>query len=356
MIIDRYISHEILRPFAVGMGLLVVIFTGYSASVQLSQVESGGIAPMTAFALILLNTLVALEVLLPTALFFSVLTSITRLYRDSEMASLRAAGISEMRIVESVFKLSVVIAALVALVSILGRPWAYQETYRLEAKGLSEFDLLETETGQFIDMAGSGYILFAKDVDKEQGILKDVFLKSEQHGESQLIYAGSARLPSIELGSQPLAEFYDGYMYVLDHTGNRDITSRFNTMLIHLPVREAENRYRRKAEPTAALRESTSLKDIAEYQARISSPLATIILAMLAVPLGRSSARQTRFGSFFIAVLVYALSLSFVGVVRNWLENGAISPNPGMWLAYMVPAVLLVLILNSHSLKKLKRS
>jgi lipopolysaccharide export system permease protein len=355
LIIDRYLSHEILRPFIVGMGLLVVIFTGYSASIQLSHVESGGMQASTAFALILLNTLVVLEVLLPTALFFSVLTSITRLYRDSEMASLRAAGVSELRIVESVFKLAVAVAALVALVSLVGRPWAYQETYRLESKSLSEYDLLETDTGRFIDMAGSGYILFAKDVDKEQGLLKNVFLKSEQDNDSQLIFAQSARLPSVELGSESVAEFYDGYFYSLDRTGSRDITSRFNTMVIHLPIREAEQQYRRKAEPTLTLRDSTEPKDIAEYQARITSPLATIILAMLAVPLGRSSSRQTRFGSFFIAVVVYALSLSFVGVVRNWLEKGDIGSIPGMWLAYMVPAVLLILLLNSHSLKKLLR-
>jgi lipopolysaccharide export system permease protein len=199
-------------------------------------------------------------------------------------------------------------------------------------------------------------VLFAKDSDKEQGLLKDVFLKSEQGGESQLVYAQSARLPSITLGSKPIAEFFDGYMYILDHRGNRDITSRFDTMVIHLPIREAETRYQRKAEPTFKLRQSSAMKDIAEYQARISSPLATILLAMLAVPLGRTNSRQTRFGSFFIAVLVYALSLSFVGVVRNWLENGDISPNPGMWLAYIVPALLLILLLNSHNLHRLTRS
>jgi lipopolysaccharide export system permease protein len=159
----------------------------------------------------------------------------------------------------------------------------------------------------------------------------------------------------VELGSKPQAEFYDGYMYILDGKGNRDVTSRFNTLILHLPVREAESRYRRKAESSQSLRTSTEPKDIAEFQARVSSPMATIILAMLAVPLGRTSSRQTRFGSFFIAVLVYALSLSFVGVVRNWLENGDISPNPGMWLAYIVPALLLVILLNTHTLQRLAR-
>ncbi len=356
LIIDRYLSYEILRPFIVGMGLLVVIFTGYSASIQLGQVESGAIPISSAISLILLNTLVSLEVLLPTALYFSVLTSITRLYRDSEMISLRAAGVSELRIVGSVFKLSIAVAVIVAVISILGRPWAYQKTYQLEFEALSEFDLLETETGQFINMANSGYVLFAKGIDKDKGLLLNVFLSRSDEKGSELIYAKQAKLPSVELGAKPVAEFYDGYIYSLDRNGQRDVTNRFNHLTIHLAVREEEKRYHRKAEPTATLLNSSRPKDIAEYQARISSPLATVILAMLAVPLGRTGTRQTRFGSFFIAVVVYAASLSLVGVVRNWLEQGSIGPTPGMWAAYIPPALLLIVLLNSQQLQKLKRS
>ena len=44
-----------------------------------------------------LNTLVTLEILLPSAFFFSVLAAIGRLYRDSEMSALYAAGVSRAR-------------------------------------------------------------------------------------------------------------------------------------------------------------------------------------------------------------------------------------------------------------------
>ena len=59
---------------------------------------------LTAFKLIGLNTLITLEILLPSAFFFSVLAAIGRLYRDSEMSAFYAAGISRARILGAVFK------------------------------------------------------------------------------------------------------------------------------------------------------------------------------------------------------------------------------------------------------------
>ena len=124
MIIDRYISSEVLRPFVGGLGLLVLIFIGYSATIQLNLAAQGQMDIWSALKLILLNTLITLEVLMPSALFFSVLAAVGRLYRDAEMNALYAAGISRARILEAVFKLAAIVAILTRIISIVGRPWA----------------------------------------------------------------------------------------------------------------------------------------------------------------------------------------------------------------------------------------
>ena len=97
LIIDRHISLEILRPFTMGLGLLVLVFIGFSAAQQLSAAAAGQLSMLTAFKLIGLNTLITLEILMPSAFFFSVLAAIGRLYRDSEMNALYAAGVSRAR-------------------------------------------------------------------------------------------------------------------------------------------------------------------------------------------------------------------------------------------------------------------
>nr|MBP7912031.1 LptF/LptG family permease [Pseudomonadales bacterium] len=79
---------------------------------------------------------------------------------------------------------------------------------------------------------------------------------------------------------------------------------------------------------------------------------ATLVLALLAVPLSRASPRQSRTGIFAVAVAVYLLVFSLSGVVRNALENGDIPPFPGLLLAYVPPVALLVLLMLMPGLRR----
>ena len=346
LILDRYISWEIIRPFCTGLGLLVLVFIGYSAAKQLSLAATGQLDMLTAFRLIGLNTLITLEILLPSALFFSVLAAIGRLYRDAEMRALYAAGISRGRILESVFKFSFLIAIVTGVISIEGRPWAYRESYRLEAEAAAEFDLKKMATGEFVTMEGSDYIFIAEDVDIEQGLHKGVFLqKTHSDGShSEIIVAEAASLPVLNPGHSLTAEFYNGFNYLLDNRKHRDVSLEFKRLTVHLPNEEAQEQYRRKAETTGNLRRSSEPKDVAEYQWRITTPLATVLLALLAVPLGRAAPREPRFRSFFIALGIYVAVFSLTSVMRTWIEQGKLGVFPGLWGAYAVVAVLLLLL------------
>lgn len=347
MIIDRYISWEIIRPFCTGLGLLVLVFIGYSASRQLSLAAEGQLDMLTAFKLVGLNTLVTLEILLPSALFFSVLAAIGRLYRDAEMTALYAAGISRGRILESVFKLSFLVAVITGAISIEGRPWAYRESYRLEAQAAAEFDLKKMATGEFVSMEGSEYIFIAEDIDLEQGLHKGVFLqKKHRNGNlTEIIVAEAASLPVLNPGHSLTAEFYNGYNYLLDNRKHRDVTLEFKRMTIHLPNQEAQERYRRKAETTGNLGRSPHPKDAAEYQWRMTTPLATVLLALLAVPLGRSAPREPRFRNFFIALGVYIAVFSLTSIMRTWIEQSKLGVFPGLWGGYALVAILLLLLI-----------
>ena len=354
MIIDRHISWEILRPFASGLGLLVLIFIGFSAARQLSMAAEGQLDMLSAFKLIGLNTLITLEILLPSALFFSVLAAIGRLYRDSEMNAFYAAGVSRARVLESVLKLALVIALITGFISVQGRPWAYRTSYAIEAKAAAEFDLKKMATGEFVNMSGSDYIFIAKDIDLEKGLHKGVFLQKrhEEQGRTEIIVAEAASLPSLNPGQAMQAEFYNGYNYLLDNRKRQDVTLEFKEMIVRLPNEEAQERYRRKAETTLNLAMSSQPKDIAEYQWRITTPLATVLLALMAVPLARSAPRESRSRNFFIALGVYVALFSMTSILRTWIEQGTLGELPGMWTAYIIEGALLVFLVTQPWLKR----
>lgn len=352
MIIDRYLTQEILRPFALGFGLLVIVFVAYTAAIQLSQAADGVIEPATALQLILLNTLIACETLLPSALYLSIVAAIGRLHQDSEMTAMRAAGVSELRIMAAVAKLAMAFAAVVAVLSIYGRPWAYGESYRLESRLVSDFDIAKLKADRFIQLQDSGYVLYSRSIDREHKRLQDVFMQADRGAKSEIILADEAYLPESPAIEEQTVRFLRGHLYLLNREGRRDGTLQFNELTIHVPEAEKLTSYRRKAEPTAGLALSDQPKDIAEYQWRVSTPLATVLLALLAVPLSRSQPRQSRFGIFFSAIVVYALLLGLIGALRNAIEQDKISSMPGLWSAYIFPLFLLAILVAAPRLRR----
>jgi len=354
LIIDRHISSEILRPFCMGLGLLVLVFVGFSASRQLSLAVDGKMDILTAFKLVGLNTLITLEILLPSAFFFSVLSAIGRLYRDSEMSAFYAAGVSRTRVLVAVLKLAVVIAIITGALSVLGRPWAYRTSYALESKAAAEFDLKQMSANEFVNMDGSEYTFIAGDIDLDRGLHKDVFLEKNYYnqGRSEIIVAKAAAMPTLNPGQATRATFYDGYNYLLDNKDSQDVTVKFGAMVVHLPNEEAQEKYRRKAETTRTLAQSRQPKDIAEYQWRISTPLGTILLALIAVPLARSAPRESRFRNVSIAVLAYIVLFALMSVLRTFIEQGRLGAFPGLWTAYAIQALVLIVLVTQPRMRR----
>lgn len=354
MIIDRHISWEIIRPFCTGLGLLVLIFIGFSAARQLSLAADGKLDMLTAFKLIGLNTLITLEILLPSAFFFSVLSAIGRLYRDSEMRAFYAAGVSRARILESVFKLSLLVALTTGFLSVVGRPWAFRTSYALESQAAAQFDLKQMTANEFVNMDGSDYTFIANDIDLERGLHKGVFLQKnyDDKQRSEIIVAESAAMPTLNPGQASRATFYNGHNYLLDKRRRQDVAVQFKEMVVQLPNEEAEEKYRRKAETTVNLSQSEDPKDIAEYQWRITTPLATILLALIAVPLARSAPRESRFRNVTIALVAYIALFAMVSVLRTFIEQGKLGAIPGLWTAYVLQAALLVVLVTQPRLKR----
>ncbi len=354
MILDRHISLEIIRPFVTGLGLLVIIFIGFSAARQLSLAADGQLDMLTAFKLVGLNTLITLEILLPSAFFFSVLAAIGRLYRDSEMSAFYAAGVSRARILEAVLKLALVIAIVTGFLSMLGRPWAFRTSYELESQAAAEFDLKKMSAGEFVNMDGSDYTFIAGDVDLEQGLHKNVFLQKnyDRKGRSEIIVAEAAAMPTLNPDQATRATFYRGYNYLLDNNKGQDMTLKFNELVVQLPNEEAQEKYRRKAETTLNLSQSSDPKDIAEYQWRITTPIGAVLLALIAVPLSRSAPRESRFRNVSIAVLAYILLFSMVSVLRTLIEQGKLGSIPGLWSAYALQALVLLVLVTQPRLRR----
>jgi lipopolysaccharide export system permease protein len=346
VIITRYIAREIYRPFLSVVAILLVVFAIYSTATVLNDVAAGLVAAGTVSRLVLIKALIGLEVLLPVALYFSGVIGLGRLHGDGEMVALAASGASELAVLGTVFRLAAIVAVVAAGLSVLVRPWAYEQQYQLRAAAAADFDVERLEPGRLFISPGSDYAVYADAVDRRARTASTVLVQIRREREIVVIQADELRQRERQRWEPRVLVFLRGEAHRLDREGGQDVTSRFEELTLRLePPDEPSVGYKSKMQRTAVLSRSTDRKDLAEYQWRLSTPLATVLLAMLAVPVSRARPRQGRVARWLVAILAFAVVYNLMSLAKNLVQEGMVGRVPGLWWPLALLALLLLVLL-----------
>jgi lipopolysaccharide export system permease protein len=346
LIIDRYIAREIVKPTVVICIILVFIYGCYIATRFLADAVDGRLPGITVILLVLLRVAIALEVLLPITLYLSVVVALGRLYKDSEMTALFACGVSAARVVRPVFFVSLAVAVIVSTLSLFIRPWAYDRYFRLKAQAQATFDLTRMKGGNFYEMENGNRIIFADAVDHQRKQAHRIFIQTERGNSLQVIYALLASQHSDRATGKEILVFQDGCLYEFSRLGNEGRMLQFEHSAMPLePKEDVQRKFKIKAVPTVHLAGSNKREEIAEFQWRLTTPLSTILLALLGVPLSRSSPRRGKYARLTTAVLIFAVYYNLGAMAKKWVEQGVLNPVPGIWWVQMLLAGLLLMLL-----------
>ena len=345
MIIDRYLIREISKPFIAICASLVVIFASYRAAQYLAEAVAGLFGGKTVLYLILLKVATAMEVLVPTTLFLSVVIALGRLYADSEMTALFACGVDIGRVFKAVIYLSVPVALLVAFLSLYVRPWAFQRGYELTAMAKTALDIGKWKEGNFYKIPGMDRVIYADKIEREKKEAEGVFIESDQGDKVQVIYAKKVQQYEDYRKDKPLLVFQDGYVYEFSRTGEEGHFMKFEQSTMSLDSGKTKPvEYKRKAVSTWKLARSSDLEDIAEFQWRLSTPLSTLLLALLGIPLSRTAPRKGKYAKMVAAVLVLAVYYNTCAMAKDWVEQGVVGPLPGIWWVVGLLAVVVLIL------------
>ena len=342
-------------PFTVIAVILSTLFSSFSSANFLAGAMSESLGVGAMLKVVLLKTVIALEVLMPISLYVAVVMGLGRLYRDQEISVLRSAGVSENRIIFAVLIVAIPVGIASGLLSVFVRPWAYEESYMMSAQAEAELNMDRFQAGRFYgsEGKGKGRVVYIQSKDGAGKQMKDVFHYMNKDGSSEIIVAREAHQQEPIPGQRPQIHLLDGYIYRLMHSGTNDTVVHFEKLIYFTDSGNILN-YRRKATATAALMKSDQPRDIAEFQWRISRPIATILLALIAVPFSRTSPRQGKSErSFYGAAAVFAIYYILSGLAQTWVEQGTVGRVPGVWWLYILMSLFAFSLLFSGFRQKL---
>lgn len=335
--LDRYLLREIVHTFLMVTGVLLFILLSNQFARVLGEAAAGKLPREAVFQLLGLTSLEYLTILVPVSLFLSVMLAFGRLYKDSEMSAIMACGVGPARLYRPVMLVAVLVAALLTWLALDLAPWSAETAHVLRKTAQREAELGNLEAGRFRGAAGGETVFYAESVDNN-ALMSNVFIQRQKGDRVEVAVAASGQL--VKDQEPPFFVLYDGTRYegVPGSAEFRIIEFQEHGIPILLPKPDLTPDDTEML-PTSALLNSASQTDRAELQWRLSVPLSALVLALLALPLSKTSPRQGRYGKLTVAVLFYIVYSNLLGAAKVWAERGLVPMDIGLWWVHALIVV-----------------
>lgn len=341
--VDRYLLRELVGTFLMSALVLVLVSMGGLVADLLSKIARGKLPAGLMFSQLGLRALDAMPMLLPLALFLGVLLAYGRLYRDSEMAVLASAGLGTRRLARPLLMLALPVALVVGMTSLWLAPAALATSKAMIDAANKSLLVAGLEPGRFVAIPGRDSVVYMTEMDPDGSKFRRMFVHTEREGRIDVVTARSGELYQESEGDERYLSLSDGFRVEGELGKDAFRIMRFERNDIRVPDSEPTDGGRsEQRNPTPLLLSSDDPVDRAELHWRLGTPLATAILALLALPLSRTQPRAARYGGVMLALLSYVVYLNLLGLGRAWLADGAIPGWLGLWWVH-VPALAVAL-------------
>lgn len=330
--LDRYLLSELAQATFAALVVLLIVSVGGVITDVLKDIANGRLPAglmLSQLGLVLLNWL---PLILPLALLLGMMLGMGRLYRDSEMPVITAAGVGPKRLLRPVLALVVPVVIVVAVCSLWLGPMAERASRQMIADANRNLVISGLEAGSFTELPGGGGVVYTGAMSPDGTGFSRIFIYRQSDGRQDITTARGGRLEVEDSGARYL-RLEDGFQVEGPVDEGLDYRlMRYAANEVRLPAGEV--RYDPTdpdVMPTTELVGDPRRAAAGQLHYRIAPPLLALAFGLLAVPLARTTPRQARWGGMVIGVLGYLVGMSLVQMGERWIASGRIAPEFGLW-------------------------
>lgn len=320
--LSRYLFRRIAGAAVMALAVLLAVTSALFLAELLGQVADGEAASATVFTLLLLRLPEAALLVGPLALMLGVLMTLAQQVQNGEIGVMRASGLAPGRLLLPVGLMAMLWAAALAATSGWLAPWAARESSALADRMAEEILLAGIRPGQFQPVGPGGLSIYVGQADTRTADLERIFIHFPGPEGTDIVSARRGELSTDPASGARLLTLYDGF-----HLQHSDSSSglplrriRFSRNEIEVPLPSTAPRgddlgQRPLVDLVGGGVSAGSPEAQRELQWRIAPPLASLLLALLVVPVSVGSPRGGSFGVVVPALVFYLVYSNAINLV-----------------------------------------
>lgn len=334
MLFHSSLRKDLARNFGATLVILVTIVMTIILIRTLGQASRGGVNPSEVMLVMGFSVLGQMPTIITLSLFITCVTTLSRMYGESEMVIWFASGKGLGHFVQPLLRFAWPIFLFIAVLSLLVLPWTQQQIQDLRQRYEKRNDVERIAPGQFQESAGGNRVFF---IDKDS--------PGQRWGTNVFVSSRDGQLESVTTASQGRVEFVgsDRFLYLengqqwltqLD-TGETRLTQFERYQLLidtdNVPPGEALNS---RQKTTWQLLQQPTPANQAELTWRIGLLFAAINMVLLALALSAVNPRVGRSYHLGLALFVFVAYYNLLTVGQNWVSTGRTGALPFMLMLH----------------------
>ena len=359
-ILDKYIFREVCKAFLFGICAFSAVFIGSGTLFKIAKYITDYGASLSAVVKVFVFGLPNVIMwTFPMSMLLATLLTFGRLSSSSEITAMKSCGIGFFRIAMP----AILLGFLVSIVAILFNehvvPWAntayrnvvyYEIQGKSGAKSQDHIILKDIKDGQI------QRLLYARRYDADSQSLQSITLQE---------FDGAGKVSHVE--NAEYAEFtgkewvmHNGMLYDISD-GESEHTLRFNTQVLPINASPRQIVREQKDPEELTMKElkaqirimktqyvDTSKLETELYQ-RITVPMASLIFALVGVPLGLQPTRNSSSAGFAMSVIIIFFYYALMTMANAIGRSGALSPMLAVWIPNIVGLIAGLFLIRKAS-------
>ena len=316
---------ELARSFGATLVVLITIIMTIVLIRTLGQAAGGSISPQDVLLIMAYSGLGRLPIILTLSLFIAMVSTLSRMYKDSEMIVWFSRGRGLIAFLGPVFRFAWPVLLVITLSSLFVWPWSNAQTVEMRERYEQRGDIDRIAPGEFQESSSGNRVFFIDRDSKGRTGSNNIFIASTDKGKSAVTTARSGRIEVVN-GTQML--ILENGQRLENAVGNSALKiSDFEEYGVRTGGGSVLGAGERdiKTTSTRNLIELPTARNLGELAWRLGSAFAAINFVLIALALAAVNPRAGRSSNLIFVIFSFIVYTNVISLGKSWVSLGLVS-------------------------------